>query len=40
MTTITRVTQSMLTDRSLDRLNGSLSRLAEIQEHRATGRVL
>jgi flagellar hook-associated protein 3 FlgL len=40
MTTITRVTQSMLTDRSLDRLNGSLSRLAEIQEHLSTGRVL
>ena len=40
MTTITRVTQSMLTDRSLDRLNGSLSRLAELQEHLSTGRVL
>ncbi|MBC2932313.1 flagellar hook-associated protein FlgL [Nocardioides sp. zg-1228] len=40
MTTINRVTQSMLTDRSLDRLQGSLSRLAEIQEHLSTGRVL
>lgn len=37
---ISRVTQSMLTDRSLTRLQGSLSRLAEIQEHLSTGRVL
>lgn len=38
--TIGRVTQSMLTDRSLTRLQGSLSRMAEIQEHLSTGRVL
>lgn len=38
--TITRVTQSMLTDRSLSGLQGSLGRLAEIQEHLSTGRVL
>lgn len=38
--TINRVTQSMLTDRSMTRLQGSLSRLAEIQEHLSTGRVL
>lgn len=37
---IGRVTQSMLTDRSLTRLQGSLTRLAEIQEHLSTGRVL
>ncbi|UFN43172.1 flagellar hook-associated protein FlgL [Nocardioides okcheonensis] len=37
---INRVTQSMLTDRSLTRLQGSLSRLADIQEHLSTGRVL
>lgn len=40
MTAIGRVTQSMLTDRSMSRLQGSLSRLAEIQEHLSTGRVL
>jgi flagellar hook-associated protein 3 FlgL len=38
--TISRVTQSMLTDRSLTRLQSSLSRLSEIQEHLSTGRVL
>jgi flagellar hook-associated protein 3 FlgL len=38
--TIGRVTQSMLTDRSLSRLQGSLSRLSELQEHLSTGRVL
>jgi flagellar hook-associated protein 3 FlgL len=38
--TIGRVTQSMLTDRSLTNLQGGLSRLAEIQEHLSTGRVL
>lgn len=37
---ISRVTQSMLTDRSLTRLQGGLTRLAEIQEHLSTGRVL
>lgn len=37
---IGRVTQSMLTDRSLGRLQTSLSRLAEIQEQLSTGRVL
>ncbi len=38
--TVNRVTQSMLTDRSLSHLQGSLTRLAEIQEHLSTGRVL
>ncbi|MDT0188098.1 flagellar hook-associated protein FlgL [Microbacterium sp. ARD31] len=38
--TIGRVTQSMLTDRSLTRLQTSLSRLSELQEHLSTGRVL
>ena len=37
---ISRVTQSMLTDRSLTRLQGGLTRLAEIQEQLSTGRVL
>jgi flagellar hook-associated protein 3 FlgL len=37
---IGRVTQSMLTDRSLTNLQGGLSRLAEIQEHLSTGRIL
>jgi flagellar hook-associated protein 3 FlgL len=37
---ISRVTQSMLSDRSLSRLQGSLSRLGELQEHLSTGRVL
>lgn len=37
---ISRVTQSMLTDRSLTRLQGGLTKLAEIQEHLSTGRVL
>lgn len=37
---IGRVTQSMLTDRSLTHLQGSLSRLAQTQEHLSTGRVL
>lgn len=37
---IGRVTQSMLTDRSLSRLQTGLSRMAEIQEHLSTGRVL
>ncbi len=37
---IGRVTQSMLGERSLTRLQGSLTRLAEIQEHLSTGRVL
>lgn len=37
---IGRVTQSMLTDRSLSHLQTGLSRLAEIQEHLSTGRVL
>ncbi|SEB90266.1 flagellar hook-associated protein 3 FlgL [Nocardioides exalbidus] len=40
MTAIGRVTQTMLTDRSLSRLQGSLSRLGEIQEQLSTGRVL
>ena len=35
-----RVTQSMLTDRSLSSLQGSLGRLAEIQEHLSTGRLI
>ncbi|WP_162260798.1 flagellin N-terminal helical domain-containing protein [Nocardioides sp. Soil805] len=34
------MTQSMLTDRSMTHLQGSLSRLAQIQEHLSTGRVL
>lgn len=38
--TIGRVTQSMLTDRSLSRLQTSLTRLSELQEHLSTGRVL
>ncbi|WP_374454263.1 flagellar hook-associated protein FlgL [Nocardioides sp.] len=38
--TIGRVTQSMLTNRSLDRLQSSLTRLSELQEHLSTGRVL
>ena len=37
---IQRVTQSMMTDRSLSGLQHSLGRLAEIQEHLSTGRVL
>lgn len=37
---ISRVTQSMLTERSMARLQGSLTRMAEIQEHLSTGRVL
>ncbi|RYB94221.1 flagellar hook-associated protein 3 [Nocardioides oleivorans] len=40
MAAIGRVTQTMLTDRSLTRLQGSLSRLGEIQEQLSTGRVL
>lgn len=38
--TVNRVTQSMLSDRSLAHLQGSLVRLGEIQEHLSTGRVL
>lgn len=38
--TINRVTQSMLTDRSLGSLQHSLTRLSQIQEHLSTGRVL
>jgi flagellar hook-associated protein 3 FlgL len=38
--TINRVTQSMLTNRSLGHLQSSLSKMAEIQEHLSTGRVL
>jgi flagellar hook-associated protein 3 FlgL len=37
---ISRVTQSMLTDHSLTRLQGGLTKLSEIQEHLSTGRVL
>ena len=37
---VNRVTQSMLTDRSLSSLQLSLGRLAETQEHLSTGRVL
>ncbi len=37
---ISRVTQSMLTERSMTRLQSSLSRMADIQEHLSTGRVL
>jgi flagellar hook-associated protein 3 FlgL len=37
---ITRVTQSMMTDRSLNGLQTSLSRLADIQERLSTGREL
>lgn len=37
---IGRVTQSMLSDRSLGRLQASLTRLADIQEQLSTGRVL
>lgn len=37
---IQRVTQSMMTDRSLGGLQGSLGRLAEIQEQLSTGRIL
>jgi flagellar hook-associated protein 3 FlgL len=38
--TVNRVTQSMMTDRSLSNLQLSLGRLAETQEHLSTGRVL
>ena len=38
--TLNRVTQSMLTDRSLGNLQQSLTRLSQIQEHLSTGRVL
>ena len=38
--TITRVTQSMMTERSLTGLQGSLGKLADIQEHLSTGRIL
>ena len=38
--TINRVTQSMLSDRSLGNLQHSLTRLSQIQEHLSTGRVL
>lgn len=37
---ISRVTQSMLSERSMNRLQSSLSRMADIQEHLSTGRVL
>ncbi|CAM3669240.1 flagellar hook-associated protein FlgL [Nocardioides zeicaulis] len=37
---ISRVTQSMLSDRSMSRLQSSLTRMGEIQEHLSTGRVL
>jgi flagellar hook-associated protein 3 FlgL len=37
---ITRVTQSMMTQRSLGGLQQSLGRLAELQEHLTTGRIL
>lgn len=37
---ITRVTQSMLTERSLAHLQGGLGRLAQIQEQLSTGRIL
>ena len=37
---IQRVTQSMITTRSLDHLQGSLSRLARTQEQLSTGRVI
>ena len=38
--TINRVTQSMMTDRSLSGLQGSLTKLSEIQEQLSTGRIL
>lgn len=37
---ISRVTQSMLSDRSMSRLQSSLTRMGEIQEHLSTGRIL
>jgi flagellar hook-associated protein 3 FlgL len=38
--TVNRVTQSMMTERSLGNLQGSLTRLAGIQERLSTGRVI
>lgn len=38
--TINRVTQSMMTGRSLGNLQGSLTKLAQLQEHLSTGKVL
>lgn len=37
---VNRVTQSMLSDRTLSNLNSGLKRLADLQEHLSTGRVL